>query len=246
MNCDQVCHLIDDYLENRLSRYDRQHLEAHVAFCPECSEELRNRPAFERNMWQALSASVQHLYVSPEVSRRIVHKAQSSMGRAVWSDRFMVGARVFAGAAAMALLVVGVLFLAGYIEAPTQLQPLSESQASQPSVSLTASDVFVEPWVMKPNTPFTVTVFLHSDVAQPPDKLRLDLDIDGPTGVYRFGMVTKGPLPARGVSVFQITPDLLEAPCQEQYQISPSDIMSEPGVYTLRTTLFVPSTKAER
>lgn len=246
MNCEQICLLIDDYLENRLNRYERQRLEMHLGYCPECAEELRNRPAFERTMWRALSSSVQNLYLSPEASRRIVREAQAGVGRAVWTERVVLGARVVAGVAAVAMLFFAVLVLTGRVRVPVELSPAAQPHASEPSVSLTASDVFVEPWKMRPGQPFTVTVFLRSDLAEDLDTVYLNLDVDGPSGKYHFAVAAKGPIPARGVSVVQLTPDLLAGPSWEQYQISPSEIMSVPGVYTLRTVLSVPTVPGER
>jgi hypothetical protein len=37
-----------------------------------------------------------------------------------------------------------------------------------------------------------------------------------------------------------VTPELLAAPCERQYQIAPIEIFRVPGVYTLRATLFNP------
>jgi hypothetical protein len=93
---------------------------------------------------------------------------------------------------------------------------------------------------MEPSEPFTMTVFLQSDLPQPLDAVRLDLEITGPTGFFRFGLAVKGPLPAHGVSIFRVTPETLAKPCEEQYLISPTDVFSLPGTYTLRVTLFDP------
>ncbi|MGD2039691.1 MAG: zf-HC2 domain-containing protein [Anaerolineae bacterium] len=246
MNCEQTCHLVDDYLENRLSRYERQRLEMHIAYCPECAEELRNRPAFERTMWRALSSSVQDLYLSPGASQQIVREAQATVGRAVWSARIAVGARVMAGVAAVVLVFFAVLVLTGRVEVPVELNPAAQPQAGGSSLSLTSDDVFVEPWVMRPGQPFTVTVFLRSNLEHAVDTVFLDLDVDGPSGEYHFAVAAKGPIPARGVSVIELTPDLLEIPCWEQYGMTPSEIMNEPGIYTLRTVLSVPSVPRER
>ena len=93
---------------------------------------------------------------------------------------------------------------------------------------------------MQPYDPFALTVFLESDLSQPLDSIRLDLDISGPSGFYRFGLAVKGPLPAPGVSIFRVTPELLADACQEQYLMAPVDLFGAPGVYTLRVTLFDP------
>ena len=64
MNCELACHLIDNYMENQLSRYDSLRLERHLSDCSGCTEELRIRPDLERTIQRALTASVQlRLYV---------------------------------------------------------------------------------------------------------------------------------------------------------------------------------------
>lgn len=240
MTCEQACLLIDDYLENRLGRYERQRLENHMVFCPDCAEELRNRPAFERTMLRQLTASVQHLHLSPAASQRIVRAAQSSSNRAVWSNRGTWVVQALAGVAAVALVVVGVMLLAGQIQVPPDLPQVVQPQASEPGSSLLFTDVFVEPWDMNPGEPFTITVLLRSDLPQSLDTARFNLDIDGPGSDYRFALAARGPLPARGVSVLEVTSELLADPCREQYQIAPTDIFRVPGVYTVRATLFSP------
>lgn len=241
MTCDQACLLIDDYLENRLGHYERQRLENHMVFCPACAEELRNRPAFERTMLRQLTASVQHLHLSPSASQRIVRAAQSSSNRAVWSNR---GARVvqaLAGVAAVALVVVGVMLLAGQIQVPPDLPQAVQPQANELGPSLRFTDLFVEPRDMSPGDTFTITVLLRSDLPESLATAHFNLDIDGPEGDYRFALAARGPLPARGVSVLEVTSEQLADPCQEQYQIVPTDIFRAPGVYTVRATLFGPA-----
>jgi hypothetical protein len=93
---------------------------------------------------------------------------------------------------------------------------------------------------MRPHVPFTMTVLLQSDLPQPLETVHLDLDISGPTGFYRFGLAVEGPLPAQGVSILRVTPELLAEPCEEQYLIAPTEVFSLPGVYTLRVTLSDP------
>ena len=55
MNCEMVCFLADDYLENRLGRRDRRRFENHLAACSECADEIRQRPAFDQKVWRALT-----------------------------------------------------------------------------------------------------------------------------------------------------------------------------------------------
>ncbi len=264
MNCDQAGCLIDDYLESGLSRRDRHLLEEHLARCSRCTEELRRRPAFERDVRRALAASVRPLYLSADASTRIVEAAEESLHRANRSYRAIVAFRIMAGAVAVALVVVGVFALLGRIPVPSHLRPtalfplsklrLSEARpdtltaGEQPAPRITVTStsllprasILVEPRKLHPRDPFTMTVFLQSDLPRPLESVHLDLDISGPTGFYAFGLLVEGPLPAHGVSIFRVTPKLLAEPCQEQYLRAPTDIFSAPGVYTLRVTLFDP------
>lgn len=246
MNCEQVCHLIDDYLENRLGRYERQQLENHVAFCPDCAEELRGRPDFERDMLRALSASVQHMRLSPQVSNRIVHAAQGSVTRAIWSNRAMWVAQAFASVAAVALVVVGVLMLAGEIQVPRGLIRDAQPVAGQPAALLTLADMYVEPQDLSPGEPFAITVFLRSDLPQDVSKVHLNMDFDGPSGDYHFALTVVGPMPSHAISVLQVTPELLADPCWNQYQTTPLDIFGVPGIYTIRASLAGPAVVVEQ
>jgi hypothetical protein len=264
MNCDLVGHLIDDYLENELSQRDRHLLEAHLAKCFRCAEELRRRPAFERDMRRALSASVQPLRLSSDASSRIIEAAEHSLDRATWSNRAFFTLRLMAGAMAVALLLIGLFYLTGRIPVPSHLKrvallpanklllsepdPVTLSVGDQPvpritdasTSSLPQTSFLFEPRSMRPQQPFTMTVFLQSDLPRSLDSVRLDLDISGPTGYYRFALAVKGPLPAHGVSILRLTPELLAVPCQEQYLISPVEMFEMPGIYSLRITLFDP------
>ncbi len=271
MNCELACHLIDDYLEKRLSRYDCQRLERHLRECPACAREVRERPDFERSVRRALAASVQGRHLAPEASMRIIREARGNVRRGIWSKRVHLGARLAASAAAVSLVLLGVFFLLGGIPVPSSFgtitllpikqvalaseqaphftldQPVSSditidvpASEERKALSLGHHDVRIEPWMLKPGETFTVTLLLHTDMPQPLDNARLDLDVSGPTGYYRFELTVKGPLPARGVSVLQITPQVLATSSRERYLISPSEIFREPGVYTVRVFLFSP------
>lgn len=261
MNCDLASHLIDDYLENQLSQRDRHFLEEHLSRCFSCAQELYQRPALERDVRKALTASVVPLHLSPGASRRIIQASQDSLLRATRLNGFLLAARATAGALAAFLLVIGLLFLLGRVlgltqfEALTQLPairlPLSElfpanlparDQAASADTSAfleswTDGELLVEPLNLHAGEPFTMTVFLNSDMPQPLEDVHLNLDIGGPSGYYHFVLAVKGPLPAHGLSVLRVTPDLLSAPCQEQYLISPADIFKLPGSYAVRVTL---------
>lgn len=261
MNCSAAGHRIDDYLEDRLSQRDRYCLEEHLSGCARCTKELHRRSAFERHLRQTLTASVRPLRLPSASSTRIVEAAQNSFHRAVRLNDLFRALRVTAGSLAAVLLVVGLLFWLGYIPIPSQLElvtffpasrsPLPEqhpatiSSGDQPApqsmpgslVSLTNKDFFIEPLDLRPGEPFTMTILLRSNVSQPLDTVKLDLDISGPTGYFRFALVVKDPLPAHGTSILKVTPDLLTAPCREQYLISPTDVFGIPGMYTVRITL---------
>jgi hypothetical protein len=264
VNCELAASLIDDYIEHGLSRRDCLLLEKHFARCPRCAEEARRRPAFERDVRRALAASVSPLHLSSEASTRIVQAASESLNRAARTQRTFLTFRLLGGAVAAVLVLVGFLSLVGDLPAASHLRPVSLLPASklilsragfdtllpaeQPAPRLTATSqvslpkasLLIEPWRMQPQEPFTMTVLLQSDLPQPLETVHLDLDIAGPTGFYSFGLAVRGPLPAHGVSVFRVTPDLLVEPAQEQYLMAPSDVFRLPGVYTLRLTVSDP------
>jgi hypothetical protein len=264
-------------MENRLGRYERQRLETHLESCPSCVEELHRRSAFERNMWQALAASVQHRTLPPDTSARMVHEAQGSLHRAIRSSRIGMAVQLTAGAVAVALVLVGVLFWLGSAPFPSGMNPvilfperqstlagqrpvtitpldapdLSEvqtatlSQFNQQPLAITRGKTLIEPQPLQAGEAFTVTVFLHSESPEPLGTARVDLDVSGPTGYYRFALAVKGPLPASGVSVVQVTPAVLDALCREKYLIAPTDIFTAPGVYTVRVLLVNPTEAPE-
>jgi len=278
MNCEQANHLIDDYLENQLSRYERQRLETHLSSCRRCSEELRNRSAFEQAIWQALSTSVQHRSLSSEASVKLVRAVQNNNRQPDWSNYALLAFRAVATVATITLVLVGVLFLLDTVPAATSPRPvtllpviqlaLSElspgasspanqpalpesdvlivSPTDQPALNLASSDLRIEPYDLRPSERFTITVIVHSELSQPVDTARLDLEVSGPAGRYHFPLTVEGPLPAPGVSVLQVTPDNLDDLCQKQYLIPATEMFKKPGVYTVRVTLFNPAAALEQ
>ncbi len=246
MTCDWVCQMIDDYLENRLGQHDRQRLEMHLTLCRSCAEEVRTRPAFERAMWRWMATSVQGMRLPAEASRRIVEAAQASMRHAVWSRRALMALQAMAGAVVVLIALAGLLTLTDRIQLLGVSPPALLSPASPTALSLAPDAVFIEPWNLRPGELFTMTLLLRSDAPQPLDTARIDLDISGPTGNYHFTLAVRGPLPVHGLSVLRVTPDLLEAPCRSRYQKSPAEILSVPGVYTFRVTLFSPVLVGQR
>lgn len=258
MNCESAERLLDGYVEDELSQRDRYMLQMHLARCSRCAGELRRRPAFGREVRRALDTSAGTLHLSSGASARIVEAAEDSLKRGIWSRRAFLSFRLLSGAAAAVLLLVGLFALMGRIPVPLRLGPIVLSPASrlvqahpqadtlpsestpllQPAAtdnnSLPHASLLIEPRDMVPGEPFTMSLSLVSDSARTISTARLDLEVDGPTGIYRFDLVMKGPLPAHGMSVFQITPALLAKPCEEQYLISPTDIFRLPGIYTVR------------
>ena len=156
------------------------------------------------------------------------------------SVRCVRGVRTLAGAVIVVLLLVSLSFLLGRIPTPAEVQQAVRPPASQPSLSLNRDSILVEPARIQPGDPFTITVPIHSSQLQSLDGVRCNLEIKGPTGEYRFALAVQGPFPARGVSILQVTPDMLAGPSQKQYQIRPEEILGAPGVYTFRVTMFSP------
>lgn len=263
MNCDLAGSLIDAYLENGLSQREYHQVERHLARCSRCSEEVRKRPAFERDLRRALALSVHSLYLSADAQTSIARAVEQSIHRGKRSRRVARGFQVMAAATAAVLMMVGLFALLRQIPVPSGLKPtalfprssrpMSEPDpvrslaGGQPSPQLVAPDdaprrtnLVVEPETMNPRDAFTMTVWLERDLPESLETVSLDLEIAGPTGSYFFGLAVNSPLPTHGVSVFQVTSELLAERCEEQYLISPVDIFAVPGVYTIRATLLYP------
>jgi hypothetical protein len=261
MTCERAGHLLDDYLEGSLSHRDRHFLEGHLERCERCAEELRRRPAFDRGLRRALATSVQPLVLSTHTSSKIIDAAKDSLRRAQRSERVTRAIHLVSTAVAVSLLVIGILFLMGEIPVPDHLKPVAlfpvnrlafaEAQPDALAIgdgsalrvtvasqhSLPQASLLIEPRDLRPAQPFTMTVLLHSDLVQPVDRLRLDLDVSGPTGYYSFGLSVRGPLPAHGVSILRLTPELLADACEDRYLMAPTEVFRSPGTYTVRLTL---------
>lgn len=240
MTCDLGGRLIDGYLDNALSTTDLQRLERHLAGCPHCSGEMRDRLAFEKGMRQALTASVQRLKLSPAASRQILCAADGRVQHPPLSFQFIRLAPMVAGVAIVALLLVGLFVFLGQIPAPLGVQrtvfaPLNKSPEPQ------RGGLLVEPRTIHPGDLFTVTVPLEGDQLPAGETISCTLDISGPSSRYHFVLTMQRPSAASGSSELRVTPDILAAYSQEQYQISPAEILSVPGVYRFRVTLSGPS-----
>lgn len=112
---------------------------------------------------------------------------------------------------------------------------------SPAGLSLMLDRTRIDPEPMYPGEAFTITLYLRNSLPQPLPSARFDLEITGPSGYYRFPLTVNRPVPAGGVSLLQVTPDVLAGPCQETYLIPPTRIFDAPGVYRLRVTLFSPA-----
>ncbi len=262
MNCDLAWRLIDDYLRGELGHRDRNLLEKHVARCARCAAELRRRPAFERDLRRALASSVHPIVLSPDAGARMVQAAEQSLQRGIRSQRISVTFRWVASTVVALLLVVGLFSLAERLPMPhpfnrlalfpenrllfSDADPTALSAAEQPADQYVAASsggkprvtLLFSPQNLRPSGPYTMTVFLENETPHALESVRFDLDISGPTGSYRFGWVVQGPVAAHDASAVRLTTDLLALPCEEQYQIAPSDLFGQAGVYTLRLTLL--------
>jgi hypothetical protein len=241
MTCDRASQLVDGYLEGLLGPRERRRLEQHLSDCPCCTEELRARLAFEHRLQQALAAAVHNLEMAPDASRRLIQAVEAGLVVSDWRWSAMRVARLVAGALAAVLLVIGLFLLVNRAPLPPSVRQAVLSPGSQPALSVDQADISFEPYGMAPGDRFTITVPIRSDNLQGVDAIRCNLDINGPTGRYQFALFLQGPLPEYGLSVLQVTPDLLAAPCQAQYHVSPSEIFGQEGAYALRVTVFSPS-----
>jgi hypothetical protein len=129
---------------------------------------------------------------------------------------------------------------------PEKLQPPAPLLKTQPALFLSPSGSFVDPEPMLPGQPFTITLFVHTNVTRPLESADFDLEIIGPTGYFRFPLSVDGPLPARGVALVRVTTEALAKPCREKYMIAPTSIFGVPGTYRLRYTLLSPGSGGER
>lgn len=261
MTCEQASLLMDDYFDGHISRYEYQRFEAHLASCSRCTSELQQRRAFEHSIGRAITASVQNRSLSPAAKARIRQTSEQSIHRAIGTKHTFLVLQVALGAIVAALVFYGILAWTGHVAVPTQVGAVSLSPAARwllseldpttlsiveepvlqqeayAGVSLSSGDLQIEPSHMQPGEPFVITLLLHSDLPQPAESALLNLDVAGPPGYYSFTLAVQGPLPANGVSVLHVTPDLLARTCEEQYLIKPEEIFGEPGVYTVRVTV---------
>lgn len=272
MNCAVARQLMDSYLEHRLSLFERQRFETHVASCRACSAEVRSRSSLDRAIRQTLSASVQDRSLPADRTTQMIRNGQRALHRSLWSRRLGVTIQVMAAAAALFLVVVGVFLWQAGIPIPSTIgpiplprvqqlvsseiaptsnlpveslsfldpQPIAFSSEAHSGLSLTRGESLVEPASLHPGEPFTITALLNSELPQALESVHIELDIQGPTGYYDFTLVVHGPFQAQSVSVLQVTPTALAAPCQDKYLIDPTDIFRLTGRYVVRVALSIP------
>jgi hypothetical protein len=260
VNCQAASLLLDDYREGLLSQRECHLLELHLASCPECAADLRFRPALDRDVRRTLAASVQGLTLPPEMTARIVYAAEHNLRKGRRGRRVRRSLQSTVMLVGLAFLCVGLYFLAGgdpstsgvsiISQLPANSLPFSGSHdpvvapGRSPSPlpepadqTLPSASLVFEPRTMRPSDPYTMTLFFQSNQEHQIDSLHVELDVDGPTGFYRFDLAVEGPLPGRGVSILRVTPDVLEARCQEQYLISATEVFRDEGTYNVRMTL---------
>jgi hypothetical protein len=240
MNCDLANQLIDDYIDGELSTRECQRLEKHMAKCPSCAQQLQERFAFDRSIQQALTSAVHHVRLEPAASQRILEAVEATARKPTWHWYVVQSARLLAGVLAGALLLAGMLLLLERWPMVPELQPAARSPGEQAALSVDRRQIYFQPASMQPGDRFTITVPIESGFAELVDPVRCDLDIEGPTGQYRFALFMEGPMPARGLSILQVTPEMLALPSQAQYGVSPTEIFGLPGTYTFRVTLYSP------
>ena len=190
MNCESADRLIDGFMQDELNQRDRNQLEEHLARCPRCASELRKYPALEREVRRALAASVRPLYLSADVSSRIVQASEESLSRAGRAHRTMLAVQIASGAVAVLLVAVALLALLGRIPVPSNLKPVSLLPAKRllpsepeldavfdadqpiprmatPTLTQLDASLLIEPRNLHPRDPFTMTVYVQSALPEP-------------------------------------------------------------------------------
>jgi len=262
-------------MEYRLSNRERLRLEAHLAQCPDCTKELRARPALERRLSVALGTAVQPLRLSPEAGARIIRSAQTNVRRGIWLNRALTTGQVLAGTVSILLLVAGLAYLLNRTVLPWTQKPLFEATQAPPvpiawDAVLTPHDLDpgqtfapiqaepgpdpssaqsqpvtygleLAPGPLHSGEPFTTTVLIRNEQDRPLPVSQVNLDIEGPQQSFHFELTVSDPLPADTISVLRITPGALAEATLERYQVTPAQILSTPGLYTIRVTLFHPA-----
>lgn len=122
-HCDEVCELLEPYLDGDLPREEAERVRAHLAGCAACAAELALAEAVQREL-----RALPELDCPPEVLERIraagPPEAQVVPFRRVWQPSR--AARIASIAAALALTVGGTAFL---------LQPEDPAQPSAEEIA---------------------------------------------------------------------------------------------------------------
>ena len=195
-------------------------------------------------------------------------RALASLSRAGRAHRTAIVVRLTSAVLAVLLAAVGLLAITGRIPVPSSLKPVSllpearfpsagpelsappgagknQPSMATPVLSRLETSMVIEPYNMHPGEPFTMTVYVQSNMPESMDPIGLDLDLEGPTGRYHFELAFDGPLLAEAMTIFRVTPDLLASTCEEKYLMSPAQIFATPGTYTIRATLMNPVAASE-
>ncbi len=112
------------------------------------------------------------------------------------------------------------------------------SPEDEPMLRLVSGRNLIEPQPLEAGDSFTITIYLYSDLSDPVDEARFDLDISGPSGHYQFPLAMEGPVLAHRLTALRLSAADLAVPCQEKYLIPPTDIFAVPGSYAVQVTLL--------
>jgi hypothetical protein len=237
MNCEHACLLIDDYLKGQLSRYERQRLEEHLAFCPGCVDEVRGRSAFDHTIWQALAASVENQSLSPEASDRIVRAAQASTRHGIWSSHALLAVRMVATLAVALLVVAGLFVLTDRVPSPMGTSKVT----LLPVLQLALSEL--SPVTLAPTNQPTLPekpVLDTEPVDQPVLSLKAgDLRIEpsdlSPSEWFTITLVLRSELP-QPVDTAHLDLEVSGPPGNYRFPLTVEGPLPAPGVSVLRVT----------
>lgn len=125
MNCSLVDTLIDDYTDGELSPREQGRLEAHLASCPRCMDELRRRTALDHAVRQAIGAAVQHRYLAPAAGDRFHRAARDQLRRGIWLQRARSIGQLVGGLAMALLVLAGLVVMLDRLSLPAGLNPVT-------------------------------------------------------------------------------------------------------------------------
>ena len=154
MNCSEIRHLLDDYLDDELSGVQQDAVERHVSDCPDCRRELDNlRSVVDRA--RDLSPELRPPHdLWPAIEARV--RPAEDTGRGWW---------LRLAAAAIALFVLSIP-LSVWWNARQEGEPVIEVEADRGGLSLTQQAVIArsEDGVLLPKTDLVTAIERHRDV----------------------------------------------------------------------------------